>query len=238
MSTENISMGRVPLTEKKCSKPFLERLGRIISRVRFFPKTHDFFGFFEKSSENVVKGSELLCRMVRCKEGRHELSKQLKDYEHVGDKITHDVLDLLHQTFLTPIDRSDIHTMVVKLDDVLDIVNFIGNRLSIYNVSELPEEVAKLADIVHQSTREVSKAIKSLEGFKDTKKVLAHCIEVNRLENEADETVNIVIEKLFSNKWEPIEIIKLKELIENLEAAEDKCEDVAEIIENIILKHA
>lgn len=238
MGTDRLPLARVPLTEQNSSKPWLDRLGGIISRMRFFPKTHDFFGYFEKSSENVVKGAELLCKMFRVKEGRQELSRQLKDYEHVGDKITHDVIDLLHQTFLTPIDRSDIHTLVVKLDDVLDIVNFTGNRLAIYNVSELPEEVAKLADIVHQSTREVSKAIKSLEGFKDTKKVLAHCIEVNRLENEADETVNIVIEKLFSNRWEPIEVIKLKELIENLEAAEDKCEDVAEIIENIILKNA
>ncbi len=216
----------------------LEAVRRFISRVRFFPKTHDFFSYFERSSKNILEGSKLLCRMIANKEGREERVKELKDYEHIGDKITHDVIDLLHQTFLTPFDRSDIHTLVVKMDDILDIVYFIGKRLTVYDVTEMPEEVAQLAEIVWQSTAELSKAIAGLESLKNTQKVLNHCIEVNRLENEADEKMNIVIEKLFRNSWETIEVIKLKELVENLEAAEDKCEDVANIIENIILKHA
>lgn len=216
----------------------LEAVRRLISKIRFFPKTHDFFSYFERSSKNILDGTKLLCRMIANKEGREERVKELKDFEHIGDKITHDVIDLLHQTFLTPFDRSDIHTLVVKMDDILDIVYFIGKRLTIYDVTDMPEEVAQLAEIVCQSTAELSKAIAGLESLKNTQKVLNHCIEVNRLENEADEKMNTVIEKLFRNSWEPIEVIKLKELVENLEAAEDKCEDVANIVENIILKHA
>ncbi len=216
----------------------LGAIRRLISKIRFFPKTHDFFSYFEKSSKNILDGTKLLRRMIANKDEREELVKQLKDYEHVGDKITHDVVDLLHQTFLTPFDRSDIHTLVVKMDDILDIVYYIGKRLTIYNISEMPDEVAQLAEIVNRSAEEIAKAIAGLESLKNVKKVLNHCIEVNRLENEADEKMVVVIENLFRNDWDAIEVIKLKEIVENLEAAEDKCEDVANIIENIILKHA
>ena len=237
MESEQMVLREPKKIEKNLSSP-LEAVRRFISRIRFFPKTHDFFSYFERSGQNILEGTRLLCKMIAKKEGREEQAKQLKDYEHVGDKITHDVIDLLHQTFLTPFDRSDIHTLVVKMDDILDIVYYIGKRMTIYDVSEMPEEVAQLAEIVNKSAMEISKAIAGLESLKNTQKVLNHCIEVNRLENEADELMNTVIEKLFRNGWNPIEVIKLKEIVENLEAAEDKCEDVANIIENIILKHA
>jgi len=224
--------------ERTIPRSPLENVRKMIKKLRLFPKTHDFFGYFEKSVQNTLEGARILCRMIANKAERAELVKQLEVHEHIGDKITHDVIDLLHQTFLTPFDRSDIHTLVVKLDDILDIIYFIGNRMTIYDISVMPEEVGQLAEIVFQSTGELSKAIAGLESLKNTQSALNHCIEVNRLENEADEKVNIVIEKLFRNGWEAIQVIKLKELIENLEAAEDKCEDVANIVENIILKYA
>jgi hypothetical protein len=238
MESEQVVLREPKKIENKLSSSPLEVIRRLISKIRFFPKTHDFFSYFERSSRNILDGTKLLQRMIANKGEREELVHKLKDYEHVGDKITHDVVDLLHQTFLTPFDRSDIHTLVTKMDDILDIVYYVGKRMTIYDVSDMPEEVAQLADIVNQSAEEISKAIAGLESLKNVKKVLNHCIEVNRLENEADEKMNVVIEKLFRNGWNPIEVIKLKEIVENLEAAEDKCEDVANIIENIILKHA
>jgi len=238
MESEQVVLREPKKIENKLSSSPLEVIRRLISKIRFFPKTHDFFSYFERSSRNILDGTKLLQRMIANKGEREELVHKLKDYEHVGDKITHDVVDLLHQTFLTPFDRSDIHTLVTKMDDILDIVYYVGKRMTIYDVSDMPEEVAQLADIVNQSAEEISKAIADLESLKNVKKVLNHCIEVNRLENEADEKMNVVIEKLFRNGWDPIEVIKLKEIVENLEAAEDKCEDVANIIENIILKHA
>lgn len=215
----------------------LPNMRKFISGLRLFPKTHDFFSYFEKSANNTVHGAKLLCKMIANKEERVESSKELKDIEHAGDKITHEVIDLLRQTFLTPFDRSDMYMLIVKLDDILDIVNFIGNRMTRYNIEEMPKEVPLLANAVLKSAEELSKAMGGLRNLKNSQKVLDHCIEINRLENEADEFVNTAIEELFSNNWDPIQIIKLKEIVENLEAAADKCEDVANIIEGIILKH-
>lgn len=210
---------------------------KIISNLRLFPKTHDFFGYFERGIENTVLGANLLCEMISKKDERPELVKQLKEYEHVGDKITHEVIDLLRQTFLTPFDRADMYMLAGKMDDILDIIYYIGNRLTRYNISDMPKEVPQLANIVLQSTLELARAMGGLRNLKNRQAVLNHCIEVNRLENEADEQINLVIEEIFSGKWDAIEVIKLKELVENLEAAADKSEDVANIIEGIILKH-
>lgn len=210
---------------------------KIISSLRFFPKTHDFFGYFENSIKNTVLGAKTLCQMIENKDKRIDMLAELKEYEHANDKITHEVIDLLRQTFLTPFDRHDMYTLIVKLDDILDIIFYIGNRLTRYNVTETPSEITKLADIVKRSTEELSKALTGLKNLKNSQKILNHCIEINSLENEADEQVNCVVEELFSGRWDAIEVIKLKEIVENLEMAADKCEDVANIIEGIILKH-
>jgi uncharacterized protein Yka (UPF0111/DUF47 family) len=210
---------------------------KFISSLRFFPKTHDFFGYFERSIENTVNGAKLLCEMIEKRDGRAERLKLLKDYEHIGDKITHEVIDLLRETFLTPFDRMDMYTLSVKMDDILDIIYYIGNRLTRYNIEKMPPGVAALADIVRRSTIEISHAVSGLRNMKNSQTVLDHCVKINTFENEADDKVNLLIEELFGKRWEPIEVIKIKELVENLEAAADKCEDVANVMEGIILKH-
>lgn len=216
----------------------LSSMRKIISNLRFFPKTHDFFGYYEKSIKNTVDGAKMLCQMVAKKEKRQELSTELKECEHRGDKITHEVIDLLRETFLTPFDRHDMYTLIVKLDDILDIIYYIGNRMTRYNIDEMPKEVGTMADIVMRATQELSNALTGLSNMKYSQKVLDRCVEINSLENEADEQVNHVIKDLFSGKWEAMDVIKIKEIVENLEACADKCEDVANIIEGIILKHA
>lgn len=213
-------------------------LRRLITGLRLFPQSHDFFSYFQRSGENIVKGTKLLCQMIANKDSRHAELELLKEYEHIGDQITHDVIDLLHHTFLTPFDRSDIHTLIVKMDDVLDIAYYVGNRLTRYDVSKTLDEFTHLAQVVNKSAEEISKAVVKLKDMKNCQEILHHCIEVNRLENEADDAMNAAIERLFKSGWEPLEIIKLKELLENLEAAADKCEDVANIIEGIILRNS
>lgn len=234
MENENFATGERP----SVVKPQRSTMRKLISNLRFFPKTHDFFGYFEKSIMNTVAGAQMLCRMIDKKEERHKLLEQLKEHEHTGDKITHEVIDLLRETFLTPFDRSDMYLLTVKLDDILDIIFYIGNRMTRYNINEMPKEVTKLAKILLKSTEELSRALADLSNPKHTQKVLDHCVEINRLENEADEQVNHVVEELFGGGWEALDIIKIKELVENLEAAADKCEDVSNIIEGIILKHS
>ena len=219
-------------------KPPLSALRRVIAGLRLFPKTPDFFAYFEKSSENIVRGTELLCKMVKSRDERHALVEELKDIEHVGDHITHDVIDLLHTTFLTPFDRIDIHALAVKMDDILDIAYYVGNRMTRYNINSMPKEIEDLAEILHRSSVEIAKAMPHLRHMKNSPKILSHCIEINRLENDADEKVNVVIESLFSDGYTPYDLIKIKELVENLEAAADKCEDVANLMEGIILRNA
>lgn len=217
--------------------PF-SRVRNLITGLRFFPKTHDFFAYFQKSAENTVKGTAVLCEMIAHKERRGELLEMLKEHEHIGDDITHSVIDLLHHTFLTPFDRADIYTLIVKMDDILDIAYYVGNRMKRYDISDMPVEMKYLADIVHRASKEISQAMVELKDLKNSQNTLKHCIEINRLENEADDNINTAIEGIFRNGWDPYEVIKLKELLENLEAAADKCEDVANIIEGIILRNA
>jgi uncharacterized protein Yka (UPF0111/DUF47 family) len=224
--------------EKRVFEAPFSKLRKVVSKFRVFPKSHDFFDYFRRSGENVVSGTALLCEMIKNQEGRAAQLERLKEYEHIGDKITHDVIDLLHTTFLTPFDRLDIHKLIVRMDDVLDLAYYVGNRLTRYRVTKMPDEMAPLAHIVHLSAIELSKAIVDLKDMKNSHKILNRCIEVNRLENEADELMNTAIENLFSKGWDPCDLIKHKELLENLETAVDKCEDVANIIESIILRNA
>lgn len=219
-------------------KPPLAGLRRFISSVRLFPKTHDFFQYFQKSAENIVEGTGLLCKMIAHTGDRRELLGQLKEIEQKGDQITHEVIDLLHKTFLTPFDRTDIYTLIVKMDDVLDFAYFVGNRMTRYDVKEMPEEVPQMADIVHHGALAIKEALLKLKDLKNSQNVLKYCIEINRLENEADEKMNHAIENLFKNDWDPYEVIKLKEILENLEGCADVCEDVANAIESIILRNA
>lgn len=225
------------IKEDSLPKLPLSGLRKFISGVRLFPKSHDFFHYFQLSAENIVDGTGLLCRMIANREGRHELLCELKEIEQKGDHLTHEVIDLLHKTFLTPFDRSDIYTLIVKMDDVLDFAYFVGNRMTRYDVREMPEEVPQLADIVHKGALAIKEAILKLKDMKNSQNVLKYCIEINRLENEADEKMNHAIENLFKNDWDPYEVIKLKEILENLEGCADVCEDVANSIESIILRN-
>lgn len=217
----------------------LPRLRSFISKIRFFPKTHDFFIYFENSSEQVLRGARLLRKMIDTpKEGRSPLLKELKDIEHDGDKITHETIDLVRSTFLTPFDRTDIHSLTVELDDILDVIYHIGNRLTRYGIIEVPTELKQLCDFGLLACEEIQKAIKELRNTKNTVKIIGHCREVSRIEKQADDMLNVALEMLFSNQFDPFEVIKLKELGESLETATDKCKNVANIIEGIILKHA
>jgi predicted phosphate transport protein (TIGR00153 family) len=226
-------------SDRPITQPPLPRLRKFISNIRLFPKTHDFFVYFEKSSEQVLSGARLLRKMIDTpKEGRAPLLKELKDIEHEGDKITHDTIDLVRSTFLTPFDRTDIHSLAVELDDILDVIYHIGNRLTRYGIVAVPVELKQLCDFGLLGCEEIQKAIKELRNTKDSVKIIGHCREVNRIEKQADDMLNVALEMLFNKQFDPYEVIKLKELGESLETATDKCKNVANIIEGIILKHA
>lgn len=220
------------------SKPPLSGLRRMISGLRLFPKTHDFFIHFDQLGDTISAGARLLCRMIADKGKRVDLLKELKECEHEGDRITHGVVNLVRETFLTPFDRSDMHRLVVRMDDILDNIYHIGNRLTRYDVDSIPAELVQLSDLVQASAAEVALAVKGLSQPKKFHDVLKHCVEIKSYEKKADKVLNVAIELIFSTGLDAFQLIKIKELAEKLEAATDQCKDVANIIEGIILKHA
>jgi len=149
--------------------------------------------------------------------------------------MTHDIIRMLNQTFITPFDREDIHSLSSALDDVLDFVNAAAIRMTLYRISNVPPAAADLAQLIVTQAEELSKAVSVLE---ENQKVLDHCVEVNRLENEADRVSRKAIAELFEHENDPIQLIKLKELYEVLETATDKAEDAANVLETVALKSA
>jgi predicted phosphate transport protein (TIGR00153 family) len=167
-----------------------------------------------------------------------ELSKQVQAAENAGDKITHETIARLHQTWITPIDRGDIHSLITSLDDVLDLTEAVSERLLLYGVSDCPEFIGKLGDVVVRATEAMEKAVRLLPQVKRPKEMLDLCVEINRLENEADADYRQALAELFKGGYDALAVMKWRDIIDNLEAATDRCEDVANILEGIVLEYA
>ncbi|MBI1909856.1 MAG: DUF47 domain-containing protein [Deltaproteobacteria bacterium] len=206
--------------------------------MSLFPKSTAFFDLFEKAANNSIHGARLLADFVSDYTRLPEKLKKLEDAEHAGDQITHDTIEMLNKTFITPIDREDIHALISELDDILDLIYGAANRMVLYKVSTPGEDMKKVVRILVRAVEEVAKAVLRLRNMKKPEMILAQCIEINRLENEADEAMRIAISNLFEKEKDPIRVIKEKEVLETLESAADCCEDVANVLEGIVLKNA
>jgi predicted phosphate transport protein (TIGR00153 family) len=202
---------------------------------KLLPQEEGFFTLFVRQAENVAAGAKALVELVSKFEHPAEEAQRIKDIEHAGDTITHDLIMRLNQTFVTPFDREDIHELSSKVDDVLDLMDSAAGRMVLYRVKAVRPGVLELVQILETATQEILKAIRVL-GKQDH--ILSHCIEINRLENEGDRVCRALIAKLFEEEKDPVEIIKWKEIIEAIETAVDKCEDVANVIESVTLKQA
>jgi predicted phosphate transport protein (TIGR00153 family) len=202
----------------------------------FLPKTEDFITLFDMASANIVEAvclfREVAGDLTRVATG----IEKLKDLEHQGDRITHETLDKLNTTFITPFDREDIHTLATRLDDILDATDAAGQRLIVYRITKVPPKFLELADLLVESAKEVQKAVLALPDRKKLTSAITSCVEINRLENEADVVHREALAELFDNAHDAIEVVKLKDLFSFLEEATDRCEDVANVIETIIMK--
>jgi uncharacterized protein len=207
--------------------------------VGFFPKTPQFFDLFEKSAATILQGAKLLEDFFSNGENLEKKLKAIEDCEHAGDEITHDTVALLNKTFITPIDREDIHQLITEMDDILDLIFGTANRVVLYKVPPAGPDMKKVVAILVRAVAEVSKAVLRLRDMsKKPEMILAQCIEINRLENEADEALRLAISNLFEREKDPIRVIKEKEILETIENAADRCEDVANVLEGIVLKNA
>src|SRR5215831_9382510 len=204
--------------------------------VRFIPKDTKFFDMFAEMATNLGDGARLLRQTLQDFQSVDARVQQLKDIEHRGDDMTHEILTKLNQTFITPFDREDIYRLASSLDDVLDFIYAAGVRLVMYKITSAPEAASQLAGILVTQADQLAEAVAGLDKKHDH--VLQNCVEINRLENEADLVARTAIGVLFDKEKDPISLIKLKELYEVLETATDKAEDAANVLEGVVLKSA
>ena len=197
-----------------------------------------FYEAFERHAAQIVLAGKLITEIVRQPERAVELAKAIHDVENAGDIITHETIARLHKTWITPIDRADIHSLITALDDVLDLIEAASERVALYEVKELPDFVVTLADSLQLATEAVDKAIKLLPQVKQPKQMLDLCIEINRLENQADKAYRHGLATMFNGGYDAIIVMKWRDIIDNLESATDKCEDVANILEGIVLEYS
>jgi uncharacterized protein len=201
--------------------------------MRLIPRESKFFRMFADVSQNLTQGTRLLHDILKNPANMEPRLDQLQEIEHRGDEMTHGIITALNQTFITPFDREDIHRLTSSLDDVLDYVNAAGVRLRLYKITSPPSIAADLAAMIVEQSEELAQGVSLLEK---NKLVLEHCVEVHRLENEADRLSRKAIADLFDNEKDPIQLIKIKELYEVLETATDKAEDAANVLEAVALK--
>ena len=202
--------------------------------MRLIPKERKFFRMFRDVSENLTEGARLLHDILKNPDDLAHRINKLQEIEHRGDDMTHDIIRMLNQTFITPFDREDIHALTSSLDDVLDYLNSAATRMKLYRITAPPPASAALAALIVTQSEELSKGVSLLA--EENQRVLDHCVEVNRLENEADRVSRSAIAELFEHEKDPIQLIKIKELYEVLETATDKAEDAANVLEAVVLK--
>jgi uncharacterized protein len=189
---------------------------------------------FAAMSNNLIDGAKALVDLFADYRDVNAKIDEIRRIEHLGDEMTHSIMRKLNQTFITPFDREDIHTLASSLDDVLDFINAACARIVMYRITDPPAEAGTLARLILAQCEELGKALSLLQK---SDHVLSRCVEINRLENEADQVSRVAIARLFEQETDPITLIKIKELLEFLETATDKAEDVADVLETVVLKN-
>ena len=203
---------------------------------RIFPREETFLPQFGRAAEVILEAARVLDNMATGPVLDDARAVEVKRLEHQGDQIAHETFDLLNRTWITPIDREDIHVLVKALDDVLDYIDAAASRIVLYRIASTTAELKKITSIIVQSAVAIQKAMALLSDLKNSKQILEACVEINRLENEADTVAQLANGKLFNDSKDPIEVMKWKEIYDFVEGATDRCEDVANTLETIVIK--
>jgi uncharacterized protein len=202
---------------------------------RLIPREEKFFEDFVAMAEQIHRGAGLLEQMLAPEQPLWDKADEIKEVEHKCDFLTHAIIQRLNKTFVTPIDREDIHAMARTLDDVMDEIDNAAHLIPLYKIEKIRGGARELTRVILEQCDEIRKAVDSLEQRKG---VLERCIEINRLENEADRIHKTALGLLFDEERDPIAVMKWKEIFDVLEEATDCCEDVANLLENIVVKHS
>jgi predicted phosphate transport protein (TIGR00153 family) len=204
----------------------------------FLPKESNLFVLFKKQAQYAVEAAVLFVELTAKGTFDTETVQKMRDIEHQGDEIAHEIIERLNKTFITPFDREDIHALTTELDSVIDMIYTIANRMKVYKIVEIDADLVEFSTVIEKSVRALARAIEGLSDAKHPQVTLDACIEVNRLENIGDTMRDAILAKLFETVQDPIFLIKWKELYQFSETVLDICEDVAHIVESIIVKQA
>jgi uncharacterized protein len=207
-------------------------------RLRLRPTDNSFYEFFTRAADNLVRGTDILSELALPDIDMQSLSERLGDVEHDSDQITHEVYNKINSTFITPFDREDIYRLASNLDDVIDHIEAAGNLVYLYGLTSLPalpREMHELVGVLDKQARLTSDAMRRLKSMKDLKE---YWVECNRLENDGDRAYRMLLVRLFSGEYDPLTVLKMKEVADELEAACDGFEHVAHTVETIAVKES
>jgi predicted phosphate transport protein (TIGR00153 family) len=202
--------------------------------MRLIPREEKFYHDFQALADELHRGAELLEEMLAPDRPAWDKAEEIKEVEHKCDFITHEIIQRLNRTFVTPLDREDIHELARSLDDVMDAIDASATLIRLYRLDKVRFGARELARIITASTRQVRLALDAMEKQKG---VITHAVEINRLENEADRTHQEAVSRLFDDERDPLTVMKWKETLDFLEDATDRCEDVANVLEGVVVKH-
>ncbi|MDD4908543.1 MAG: DUF47 family protein [Candidatus Omnitrophica bacterium] len=205
---------------------------------RFFPKEFNFFDLFEKQVDYAVEAAQYFKELVSKGAVDEAAIQKIQNIEHQADEAAHAIIDQLNKTFITPFDREDIYALTKELDDVTDMITTIVNRLKVYGITAIDKDLVKFAVVIDESVRGVACAVKGMRSSKNLKKIQESCVEINRLENVGDSMRDAVLARLFETSKDAIYVIKWKEIYQDAETVLDICEDVAHVVESILVKQA
>ena len=205
---------------------------------RFLPKECNFFDLFDKQAAYAVSAAVYFKEVVALGSVDEKTLQKMKDIEHQGDDVAHEIIDRLNKTFITPFDREDIHDLAKELDDITDMMFTITSRMKVYKTSGVDKNLVEFAVVIEKSVRAVERAVKAMRNIKNLKAVSDACVEINSFENVGDALRDTVLAELFETAKDPITVIKMKEIYQDAETVLDICEDVAHVVESILVKQA
>jgi predicted phosphate transport protein (TIGR00153 family) len=204
------------------------------------PKKTSFFDLFSEDTQNLVHQSKVFSEIFKTtdREKRMALIREVRDLENAGDAITHRIFLELSSNFITPFDREDIHALATSIDDIADFINGTASRIQLYGVDNLSHTMELLSDVLVKQAQEIDVAVKDMRHMRNAQRVRDAIVRINSLENHADDLFDEAIARLFNESTDPIELLKMKEILSSLETATDKCEDVANVLESILVKNS
>jgi predicted phosphate transport protein (TIGR00153 family) len=206
-------------------------------KFSLIPREQVFFPLFEESARNMAKAAQSLKELVDNWQDVEQKINEITELEHEGDLITHKIMEQLHRTFVTPFDREDIAQLAHTLDDVTDFIHAASDAMLLYKVGRPGRRAKELADIIVQGATEIERAMPQLRHHSELKQMLERCVELNRLENDADRVYRSALVELFSDSKDMAHVIKWREIYSHMESATDRCEDVANVLEGVAIKN-